>query len=110
VTGTPDHLRIERQPDLLAVEIADPAASPGRRGGDDVVDATDPAGERSDRRVIGQVDDIGPDRLLPGVGLLERRPPPARDDHVGARVPRGDRDATGDAAPPTDHEHGPVLQ
>ena len=75
-----------------------------------MVDRAEPLAEGGDRVFVGQVDALGADPGLAGVGGTQPLLVTAGRDDAGARVQGGQHDGAGQAAPSPDHQHGLVLQ
>ncbi len=98
-----DHLGVERQLQLRAVEIGEFASGPRRDGRHQVVNGTHPSGECRDRRVVGHVNGLGSDAVVVVLPSQYGRVTP-RDDHVGSLRTRQNSNGAGDpAAAPDDH-------
>ena len=96
----PDHLGVERQPDRVPVQVGQAAPGPGRGGGDHVVDRAEPLAEGGDRAFVGQVDALGADPGLAGVGGVQPLLVTAGRDDAGVGVQGGQHDGAGQAARP----------
>jgi hypothetical protein len=75
-----------------------------------VVDRPEPLAEGGDRLLVGQVDGLGADPRLPGVGVGQLLLIAAGGGDVSAGVPGGEGDRASDPAPPHDDEHFLIMQ
>ena len=75
-----------------------------------MVQRAEPLAERGDGRLIGEVDGLGADAGLRGIGGGQCFLVTACRHDLGARVLRGEGDRAGEPAAPPDDEHGLVLQ
>ena len=104
-----DHLGVERQPDRVPVQVG---RRPRARA--DAVETTwstraELFAESGDGGLVGQVDGLGGDAGLAGVGGGEGVLVAAGGDDVRSGVPGGEGDRAGDPAAPPDDQHGLVL-
>ena len=104
-----DDLGVERELQLRTVEVGEFAASPGRDGRHQVVNGSHSIGERSDGRVIGDVNRFGSDAVIVVLGS-QCRAVTARDDDTGTLGARQEGDGAGNPAATSDHNHTLTLQ
>jgi hypothetical protein len=107
---TPGEMALTRQPDRVPVYVGEAAAGAGRGGGHHVVNDAEPLAERGDGRLVGEVDRLGADARLGGVGVVKCLLAAAGHDELGSLVPGGEHDGAREPASPADDEHGLVFQ
>ncbi len=75
-----------------------------------MVNRAEPLAESGDGLLVGQVDGLAADIRLPRVGVGQLLLVAARGDDVSAGVTGGDGDCASDPAPPSNDEHGLIMQ
>lgn len=73
-------------------------------------DRAEALAESGDGVRVGEVDVLGADARLVGVGGRQFLLVPARGDHMRALLLGGQADGAGEPAAPPDHQHGLIFQ